>query len=231
MLLQQCFLLATAVFVVSSADDCTEPLNANNEDVLPFTVPPKCKTLDSCNARVLLKAGDDDNLCVELQGPIGKDKYVAMGISEDSKMGSDLVISCVQGGDGPKVRYGWNNGYSNSFLGNSDLPGSNLTKENSEKSICSFKLPKFITADEYKFDLQNTKYHLLLAYGEYTGGALQQHTNKEAAQKAIILYKENFKEDKEALAGGVSLVLIQLHGSAMVVAWVLCSWFGIETAL
>ena len=121
-------------------------------------------------------------------------EYVAMGISSDAGMGSDLVFFCSNGG--ANVNVAWNKGKDN-------LPGVTgvTVRDATVKTIngvttCVFTVDESLNAvppsssgasSAQKFDLATSKYHILLATGAINGEKLSYHSFKTPSPDPIDL--------------------------------------------
>jgi hypothetical protein len=97
-------------------------------------------------------------------------KWFSMGLSEDKKMGSDLVKDCLLLSDGKvKQTLSFNSGKENHLIDNNNY--LNELKEESTTYFdgilsCKWTLNRKILINGKQFDLLMKKYFILLAFGD-----------------------------------------------------------------
>ncbi|XP_068143494.1 putative ferric-chelate reductase 1 homolog isoform X3 [Drosophila tropicalis] len=154
----------------------------------------------------------------ELQSGKGtKAVYVAMGLSDDAKMGEDLVIECVP--ENGRVSL-----YS-SYTSNSPYAAirSNVL-QNSARLInasfvdgviyCKVQREPLITVQGRNFDLRNDIYHLLVASGttlKNTGIGFHDIGRSPSGNRINLAVVQDLIGNK--------MVLVRLHGAFMISAW------------
>ncbi|XP_055385328.1 putative ferric-chelate reductase 1 homolog isoform X2 [Condylostylus longicornis] len=181
-----------------------------------------CRALSSINVRGEIYE-------FELKSTLQNARYVAVGISEDSKMGDDLALECVQEGNKVNLYTSWLTGSPN--YGASRL----LAPQNTARLItssyingvihCKFQKDPKTTVQGKTIDLINKQYHLLLA----TGIALKDtgvgyHQNNRLATASPFYFSV-----VQGLSGS-STLLLRLHGAFMVAAWIGFTSLGIALA-
>lgn len=160
---------------------------------------------------------------------INANNYVAMGISQDGKMGEDLVLFCKNGGTTMGSR--WNSGKNN----RDGLTGVTFTdtdiKTVNQVTTCDFILPDSFNVvppggQSTTFNLAGTEYHLLLATGNTDNSNLVYHGpgNKVSSGAPIDL-----KASSLVQAAGEGW-LVQVHGCLMVLAWLASAASGMLMA-
>ena len=99
-----------------------------------------------------------------------------MGLSEDDKMGDDLVVDCFVNSTG-KVNVGlsYNHGKTNEYLNPAYIISQPLGRFNEGIITCNWKLSRKLLVQGKEFDLINKKYHILLAYGSMEEDGSKNH--------------------------------------------------------
>ncbi|XP_075165907.1 putative ferric-chelate reductase 1 homolog isoform X2 [Haematobia irritans] len=163
----------------------------------------------------------------ELKSKAKDAAYIALGLSEDNKMGNDLTIECVP-----------QNGKVSMFSSLTSAPPKNYganradVSQNSARLIessvingviyCKVERDPMVQVPDRTFDLINNKYYLLLAAG--TGlkeNSVGYHDiGRIPSDKAINLAEL-------ADLGGASKLLLRLHGCFMIAAWIGTTSLGI----
>ncbi|KAI9554364.1 hypothetical protein GHT06_019636 [Daphnia sinensis] len=187
-----------------------------------IATPDDCVESKSCSMMATYKKLDNDHLQLEIYGEIKGDEYVAVGFSTDAEMGSDSVVECVQYRDTVKAYQSYNTPQRNNQRLTSNLPGFvELSSQYVDGYIyCSVKHP-IVFVNTVDFDL-NKPYYLLMATGSTGKDNIQEHSEEEKSGMSIDLTKDYtvsyFKESR---------VLKQLHGSFMVIAWLMAASTGV----
>jgi hypothetical protein len=159
--------------------------------------------------------------------------YIALGLSRDDKMGSDLTTACMIRSDGT---IGIVTGVTVGHSGNKIVPaGQNGKKldgidERIEYSIldgwisCKWRRPAGVLKLEgEEWDLERDTYHIMLAQGTVTDGTPDIH-------RAKIISGENRGLGEVGQITARSNLFIVLHGSFMIGAWVCAASLGIIVA-
>ena len=121
---------------------------------------------------------------------IKANEYIAMGLSSDASMGSDLVFFCSNGGTG--VNVAWNKGQNNlNGVTGVTVRDANVKTINGV-TTCVFTVDESLSAvppsgSEQKFDLGTSEYHVLLATGSTSGNSLTYHTFRTPSTNPINL--------------------------------------------
>ncbi|XP_076166775.1 putative ferric-chelate reductase 1 homolog isoform X2 [Ptiloglossa arizonensis] len=152
-------------------------------------------------------------------------KYVAVGLSDDSKMGDDSVVECANEGGEIALHMSWNSGKHNT---RQPMEGAVQLESSSIKDdviSCKFWREKTTVVQGREFDLVNTPYNLLLAAGKTlkSNGVGFHDTVYDASGGAKSLSD----------VGGyttVSNVLIRVHGALMLASWIGTASIGILLA-
>jgi len=186
-----------------------------------FGAPGKCLSDYSCTLMASWKKiGDEFEF--EMARKDGSGKYVAIGLSEDSSMGDELVIACANKNSAEVF---WNSGKTKpTYLNdNSGISSYEFSSENGN-TFCRLKSSGMLKSGKYSADLLQKSYALLLAGGPYLStGNLGFHTVKEAADQPKKL-------ELVSNAGSRSNLLFKLHGLFMLIAWIGCAGAGMIMA-
>ncbi|XP_033740422.1 putative ferric-chelate reductase 1 [Pecten maximus] len=181
----------------------------------------------SCSVLVTWMNVDDQNIDFEISAdvPAGSDSWVAIGFSDDKSMGSDSVVACVTSGV-VSVQTGYNTGTSYGSLtpDNLGLTSASGSVVNSVLN-CKFTRKTNITGEPSFFDIREN-WHLFFARGPVVPGNLRKHTQTPIVSEGTV----DFLSTDLQNAAKLSYILVKVHGSLMVVAWVLFSSIGIFVA-
>lgn len=190
-----------------------------------------------CELLVTYRMDGENGVRFELMGRedvVSSNSYVAVGLSKDASMGEDSVFGCRKDGNGFVVNEYFNTGKVN---GGVDRPTSIIANPTGRYLdgyiICTFnvKPPKNLVeipgGDNYKFDLAQGRFNLLLARGPNSAkdylGKHPKLGDRDVAPRAVRL-------DEVVIATGKSPILVELHGAFMIMAWLLCASSGMFTA-
>ncbi|KAK7508097.1 hypothetical protein BaRGS_00000336, partial [Batillaria attramentaria] len=169
---------------------------------------------------------DVDRVHFQLTAYIGPgDLYVAMGLSHDEMMGSDSVSECVHSGGTVSVHASYNTGRSNDRYTDDGLFNKTGRFENGT-IMCSFTRMTSANTDGKSHSLR-LPWHVLLVWGQVTPGTDMklQHQYVSASPAKVDLQAIGSYETEEC-----SLTPVKMHGSVMMVAWVMLTSVGIIIA-
>merc|ERR1711983_366847 len=168
-----------------------------NQDRGCFGLQEGCTSSGNCPAMVTYQYLQDSNqfqFKLHIKS-VDSGHYVAVGFSNDPKMGDDLVIFCSTE-DGASPQLSWNKGKSNiqGVQGLDLLQKVSVTAVDGAKS-CDFTLPnelKFTPpggSEQKSYDIGSGKYHMLLSIGpfESSTGNLFYHSDKVVSAKPLNL--------------------------------------------
>ncbi|XP_044263845.1 putative ferric-chelate reductase 1 homolog [Tribolium madens] len=184
---------------------------------LCFGAPANCLNSKNCKAVVAVTvSGDKFEFEMKATGNAG---WVGVGLSDDDKMGDDSVIECAKRGSNVAAFMSWTSGPPN--YGSARLNNPQLGIRLMNASIINDVLYCKVMRDERTkvkgkiFDLANEKYHILVASGS------QISPTSVAFHDLAFLASGNKQSlsDVSALAAA-SKLLIRLHGSFMLAAWI-----------
>ncbi|XP_028167929.1 putative ferric-chelate reductase 1 homolog [Ostrinia furnacalis] len=196
---------------------------------LCYGIPENCIARGNCDAIVaVFVAGDIYTF--EIQGT-NNPKYIAAALSMDSKMGDDSAMECVRNDNGRVSLFtSWTYPKVEPFVRRSDSPQDIVQlKESSNingKLYCKFTRDVVSTVKGFTFDLAGGKYNLMVVSGD---------SMKDAER--VGFHSIAFGATGESLAlatvgtaAGSSKLLVKLHGSFMLLAWLGTSSIGILLA-
>ncbi|XP_050442083.1 putative ferric-chelate reductase 1 homolog isoform X2 [Adelges cooleyi] len=202
-------------------DDCGETKTC-------FGSPEGCLTTQDCVAVTAVKV-EGTRYMFEMKARNAA--YVAVGLSDDQKMGGDSVIECVHENAGTnlvKSYMSWNvpNQKSNKRLTQSQNGITLLNSSYIDDTIyCNVAREPVTKVEGVTFDLIRTKYNLLLAAGT------------SLKERSVGYHDLAFTSTAEASALSEikslrpsSKLLLRLHGSFMVAAWIGAASIGIVVA-
>ncbi|XP_020814503.1 putative ferric-chelate reductase 1 homolog isoform X1 [Drosophila serrata] len=190
-----------------------------------FGFPDGCVSSKTCTSiAVVTVRGDVYEF--EIQSGRGTNAaYVAVGLSEDAKMGEDLTTECVP-------ENGRVNLYSSYTSATPYAAMRSVVGQNSARLLdaslvdgviyCRVQRDAVTSVQGKTFDLRNGKYHLLVA----SGSSLKENSvgyhdiGRLPSGKAI-----NLAEVQDL--SGSSKLLVQLHGAFMIAAWIGTTSLGI----
>ncbi|XP_069137762.1 ferric-chelate reductase 1-like isoform X2 [Argopecten irradians] len=181
----------------------------------------------SCSVLVTWMNVDDQNVEFEIISnvPAGSDSWVAIGFSDDKNMGSDSVVACVTSGV-VSAQTGYNTGTRYGALTPDNLGLSSVSGSVVNSVLnCKFTRKTNITGEPTFYDIRQ-KWHLFFARGPVLSGNLRKHTQTPLISDGTV----DFLGADLQSAAKLSYILVEIHGSLMVVAWVLFSSIGIFVA-
>lgn len=193
---------------------------------LCFGQPRGCEKSKNCKAvTAITVTGDKYDFEVKATGNVA---WVGVGLSDDSKMGEDSVIECVKEGNGLKTYMSWTTSgpYAATRLDNPQLGIELLNSSIIDDTIyCKVRRNVVTNVKGVIFDLARNPYHVLIAAGSFL------------KQNGVGFHDLVFSAsgDKRALSDtsevkAASKLLIHLHGSLMLVAWIGTASVGIILA-
>ncbi|KAJ8673430.1 hypothetical protein QAD02_004692, partial [Eretmocerus hayati] len=179
-----------------------------------FGIPDNCVDQRNCMAAAaILVAGE--RYIFELQTTNTDAKYVAIGLSDDDKMGDDSVVECVNNNEQISLHMSWNDGKKN-FREPTLDEAVRLTNGSVRDGTiyCRFERKKVTQVRGKTFDLVAKPYNLLIAVGS-------------VAEKNRVGYHDlgrSSSSEPKLLAdvgrlASASDLLTRLHGALMLVSW------------
>nr|CAH7733932.1 unnamed protein product [Callosobruchus chinensis] len=193
---------------------------------LCFGFPEGCVASKGCTAAVAVTViGDryDYELKVDRNDAI----WVAVGLSEDAKMGDDSVMSCVKTNRGVDAYMEWTYpGYKVERIRNAQHQIELLNSSVVNGAIyCRIRRNAVTVVNGKTFDQLRDTYHLLVAAGtDLKPNSVGYHTIGKAASA-----EKRSLADVSAVSGA-SKLLVRLHGSFMLAAWIGTASIGILLA-
>lgn len=192
-----------------------------------FGFPEGCVDKQNCNA-VVATVVQGERYIFEMKSGYNRPAYIAVGLSNDAKMGDDSVIECVpeQGTINAYASWTFSGPYGVTRQGIAQNFFRVLEKRYSDGVIyCRVERDAVSTVKGQKFDLINEKYHLLLATGSSADSThvsyhdIGRHVSGTPLALADV-----------ASVKGSSKLLLRLHGAFMLTAWIGTASLGILLA-
>lgn len=184
---------------------------------------------DSCKFVVTWKdTGSAVEFSVTLQRETtSTDEWIALGLSSDKLMGVDSVTDCIMTNGQAGAQKSYNVEKFNEQLRNPQEGLSAVRTSISDGVLsCTFSQNK-TSSNEKIFNL-NDDWYLLVAHGTASGGIKNRHSL--APLPEVSGDKVNLQENKVIGVDSRSLVLVKLHGTFMMFAWMFCASIGIVLA-
>ncbi|XP_072391895.1 putative ferric-chelate reductase 1 homolog [Diabrotica undecimpunctata] len=199
-------------------------------DKLCFGHPVNCINSGNCIvATAVTVTGDKYDFEVKSRGTEkGTPKWAGVGLSLDAKMGDDSVIECVNDGNGLKAYMSFTAvmPYKATRLDNPQLGIELLNSSIVDDTIyCKVRRNIVTNVSGITFDLVNNRYNLLVATGSKISPTSVGYHDLGVLASADALALADTGEVKAA-----SKLLIKLHGSFMLVAWIGTASLGIILA-
>ncbi|KAJ3665387.1 hypothetical protein Zmor_000884 [Zophobas morio] len=185
---------------------------------LCFGAPANCVNSKNCKA-VAAVTVSGDRYEFEMKANVNPG-WVGVGLSDDAKMGDDSVIECVRDGNRPiKAFMSWTSGSPNFGAARVRNPqlGIRLLNSSVVNNVIYCKVARDLKTkvNGKDFDLANDKYHLLVAAGsDVTATSVGFHS------LAYLASGEKKSLSDVSAVAAASKLLIRLHGSFMLAAWI-----------
>ncbi|XP_014210218.1 putative ferric-chelate reductase 1 homolog [Copidosoma floridanum] len=179
-----------------------------------FGTPDLCVDQKNCMAAVSVLV-QGERYVFEMQSR--NSKYVAVGLSEDNKMGDDAVAECVNEDERVVLHTSWNKGKHNTRLSKNETSAAvELVSSSFQDGVisCKFLRNKLTTVQGQRFDLVAKPYHLLIAIGSSLKPNSVGYHDLAMASSAEPRLLSDVGTLKSA-----SELLTRLHGALMIVSW------------
>jgi hypothetical protein len=152
---------------------------------------------------------------MEIHGVMeGANKWFAMALSTDTKMGDDSVTECTMLSNGQgAVRTSWNSGKQNRALG---IVNGATAMVRDGHIYCKWRAQAVTTVQQKQFDIK--KNYILAAMGPNNGDAKTYHGNDQRTGSSSIVDLTLIQNLMGTQAN--SIALVHAHGSLMVIAWI-----------
>uniref|UniRef100_A0A1A9WDX6 Ferric-chelate reductase 1 homolog n=1 Tax=Glossina brevipalpis TaxID=37001 RepID=A0A1A9WDX6_9MUSC len=192
-----------------------------------FGIPDGCVEEKTCTNVVAIKVRGNIHE-FEIMSNAKDAAYVAFGLSEDTKMGEDLVTECIPQNGRISMYSSYTSAPPNGNYGSSRNGVPQNTARLVESSFingviyCKVERDQITKVRNHEFDLVNKKYFLLLASGKSLKdtGVGYHDIARSPSSKAINL------AELQSLSAA-SPILLRLHGAFMVIAWIGTTSLGI----
>ncbi|XP_034826030.1 putative ferric-chelate reductase 1 homolog isoform X1 [Maniola hyperantus] len=196
---------------------------------LCFGVPQNCIQSGNCKAIVAVFVAGD-TYTFEIQGT-DNPKYIAAALSMDNKMGDDSAMECVRNDNGRVDLFtSWTYPKVEPYVKRADSPQNIVQLLESStidgKLYCKFRRDTVSTVMGQTFDLASNRYNLMVVSGD---------SMKEADRVGFhsLAYEATgapLSLSTVGAAAGGSKLLLKLHGSFMITAWLGAASLGIVLA-
>ncbi|XP_041360085.1 putative ferric-chelate reductase 1 [Gigantopelta aegis] len=160
------------------------------------------------------------------------DRYIAVGLSNDTYMGDDMVMECVHSSefDQTRVYLSRNIGLSNHRLHESLIQKAIVDQEGSYYSgrlRCRFLMDKY-PKDRYRrlSTLSGNVWHLLMARGHAEQGRIHRHGLEVRDFPLVSPGKISLQRNAD-VSGRASYPLVKAHACLMIMAWIFCASIGL----
>lgn len=206
-----------------------DPIYRGCEDnKLCFGAPQNCIAKQNCKAVVAVLV-EGDSYTFEIQG-IDSPKYVAAALSMDSKMGDDSAMECVQNNGRINLYSSWTYPKTEPYVSRIDSPQDILQLLESSfvdgKLYCKFRRQALSVVKGINFDLITNQFNLMIV-----AGSSMKNANRVGFHDIVYEVTESpLSLASVGQASGSSKLLLKLHGSFMIVAWLGTSSIGIVLA-
>lgn len=158
------------------------------------------------------------------------DAWVAVGFSDDTRMGGDSVTECVYSNGVVQAFSSYNTGYSNRRLDNPQFGLSNVAGIYYDGVLsCTFIRRKFVPQDPKMYNLEDD-WHIMFANGrvlQVPAWELYMHSITELPPTSAA--RVDF-QSTVVIGSGAKFPLVKAHGCLMILAWVLFTGVGIVAA-
>ncbi|XP_068624123.1 putative ferric-chelate reductase 1 homolog [Battus philenor] len=196
---------------------------------LCYGVPRNCVNNGNCKAiMAVFVAGD--TFTFEIQGT-DNPKYVAAGLSTDNKMGDDSAMECIRNDNGRVSLFtSWTYPKAEPYVRRSDSPQEIVQLLESSiidgKLYCKFNRDAVSVVKGQTFDLANQKFNLMVVSGD----SMKDPDRVGFHSLAYESTGEPLSLASVGSAAGASKLLLKLHGSFMLLAWLGSASIGILLA-
>lgn len=189
-----------------------------------FGAPAGCIAKRNCNAAVAVAVRGTR---YEFEMKALKALYVAVGLSDDAKMGGDSVVECQTVGGKVQAFMSWNVPGIKKNQRLEDQDGISLVNGTySDGTIyCKFTRDEVTTVEGKEFNLASRNYNLLLAAGSLlndNGVGYHDKLASASAEQRNLADVSGFSE--------ASKLYLRLHGAFMLAAWIGAASIGIVLA-
>ncbi|CAG9568695.1 unnamed protein product [Danaus chrysippus] len=196
---------------------------------LCFGIPNNCISSGNCKAILAIYVAGDI-YTFEIQGT-DNPKYVSAGLSTNNKMGDDSAMECVRNDNGRISLFtSWTYPKEEPYVRRSESPQNIVQLLESSiidgKLYCKFTRDAVSTVKGQTFDLINEQYYLMVLSGSSMMDA-------DRVGFHDLAYEASGAPSSLATVGAAapaSRLLIKLHGSFMIAAWMGATSLGILLA-
>uniref|UniRef100_A0A3P8XC78 Uncharacterized protein n=1 Tax=Esox lucius TaxID=8010 RepID=A0A3P8XC78_ESOLU len=187
-----------------------------------FSQPLNCDPSVSPSCYFMSAVAPSGNTAVQVEMTGSSSGYVAMGFSDDQKMGNDDIYICGLGSNGLlQLQHAFSTGRSSPnilSLGNVSVNSS----MNNGIISCSFTTWNPISTQ--RSIGSSSPYYLMLAYGSTSNGIIQFHTNAFVSSTTANISSPGL------VSTGSQPPIVKAHGCLMLIAWMTTSSLGMIIA-
>lgn len=171
--------------------------------------------------------GNNVDFTLSLTLESGGTEWIALGLSNDQTMGTDSVTECIDDGNTVTVSKSYNPGKYNNPLTDALTAGLTNVQGSVADGVltCSYTQSK-TSSNNQIFDL-NTDWYLLVANGQASEGFKSQHSLDPLP--SISPDKVDLQSTDD-VSGTAKAILVKVHGSLMMIAWIFCASIGVVLA-
>ncbi|CAM4723320.1 unnamed protein product [Leuciscus chuanchicus] len=209
---------ATVAPTVPSNPDC-------GKTKVCFSQPNNCDptTSTACYFMAVQTSSNQSEMIIEMFGQ--SDGYVAIGFSDDQRMGNDDIYICIKNSAGVlQVQHAYSTGRETPNileLGNVTNIKTQLTNGNIN---CSFTSRNAISTGSRA--TSTSQYYLMIASGPSNQGNIQFHTSRfVSSTKADLLNPSQVTSSNEEFPA-----IVKAHGALMLIAWMTTGSLGMMIA-
>ncbi|XP_063794830.1 putative ferric-chelate reductase 1 isoform X2 [Pseudophryne corroboree] len=177
-----------------------------------LTSPENCSPSDN-NCLFMSAAPSSNGYVFEMSGTTSG--YVAIGFSNDTKMGNDDVYICTRSFGNIIVQRAYTTGEVAPVITNSSTAGSIVTSYINGVLKCSFITQNDIVLPSQQRSSATSSYYVFLVSGQaLANGQIQQHNKTTMSNSSV-----NLSNDRSAISPTEANSLVIAHGSLMLIAW------------
>lgn len=224
------------IFWMNVASGVLRPSFPSNTTAPPLKTTPspeingiQCKSSIKCQIRWQMDKNAGVTYFNFTLESLNTNMYIALGLSRDSKMGDDSVMECSRYPNGSiAAQLSYNSGYTNTLVASESLTLTSTSFANGLMS-CSFTRKNRVSNSKI-FDLAEKEWYLLVAIGDVDlnrANLKKEHSTKFASKSKIDLSKST---GLHGIESSHEEVLVSVHGSLMIFAWVFFASVGMFTA-
>ncbi|XP_061176335.1 putative ferric-chelate reductase 1 [Saccostrea echinata] len=152
-------------------------------------------------------------------------QYQAIGLSSDAKMGGDSVMTCKVDRGMVSFELGYTTGTSYSALPSLVGSGVSIIETSQTAGRVRCVVERTLSSINPKVFSLTQKWYLLRSTGPLASGAVTKHSTRSASSSPVDFLSTSLITEEQP-----DNLLVKIHGSFMMIAWVMFSSIGIVTA-